>query len=306
MSKQDAILLETFGGRIMGGRLSQLATYSDLFFKMSDAILLVHLEKLTILECNPATAKLLGANEDDVLGTKITDWMPITDDKDVTVTRNGKEMILEISTCPLKLSDYLEVLQVIVKDVTEVHRARVALEKLSTTDEMTGLRNYRSFKEQLAKVHEHSAAKSKPYSVVFMDVDHFKKFNDRNGHPAGDAVLRKFGELLRKVTRAQDLPARYGGEEFVLLLPDTDKSAAEKIAQKFLDSVRNEVFPYGAFQPLGLVTASLGVSSYPQDGNSSEQILKNADNAVYASKEQGRNRVTAFSADNVVAIKKAA
>ena len=159
MSKQDAILLETFGGRIMGGRLSQLATYSDLFFKMSDAILLVHLEKLTILECNPATAKLLGANEDDVLGTKITDWMPITDDKDVTVTRNGKEMILEISTCPLaqRLS------RSFASHCQRRHRSSSrtrGFRKLSTTDEMTAFAIIAASKNSL-KVHEHSAAKSK-------------------------------------------------------------------------------------------------------------------------------------------------
>jgi diguanylate cyclase (GGDEF)-like protein len=259
--------------------------------------------------------KCLNALEEEILGSSFYDWIfekdyhdfekhlqnPIKMDFEMK-TKSNEKIVMEFTTHSLKLQDYAEVIQIIAKDVTEVRKSRRALEemnavlaRLSSVDEMTGLKNYRSFKEELQKIHEDSMKNMRSYSIVFIDVDHFKHYNDRNGHPAGDAVLRKVGELLKKSVRTQDFVARYGGEEFVALLPNTVSEDAKKIAQNILDTIRAEKFPYGEFQPLGLVTASLGVASFPEHGTSSDFVLKAADEAVYFSKKSGRNRVSVYS-----------
>jgi diguanylate cyclase (GGDEF)-like protein len=160
---------------------------------------------------------------------------------------------------------------------------------------MTGLRNYRYFKEVLATIHHQAQNFGHEYGIIFIDVDHFKKFNDRNGHPAGDEVLRGMGRVLRETARSQDLPARYGGEEFVVLCRNSGILETRLQAEVIRAKIETNPFRFGEFQPLGKVTASIGVSSYPTCAQTAEAVLQNADQALYVSKEAGRNRVTNFN-----------
>jgi diguanylate cyclase (GGDEF)-like protein len=169
-----------------------------------------------------------------------------------------------------------------------------ALTRLSTTDEMTNLRNYRYFKEVLASVHHQAQNFGHEYGVIFIDVDHFKKFNDRNGHPAGDEVLRGVARALKETARSQDLPARYGGEEFVVLCRNSGAAETKLQADVIRAKIESIAFPFGEFQPLGRVTVSIGVATFPAAAKAPEEVLQFADQALYFSKEAGRNCVTAF------------
>lgn len=311
--KKD-MLLELFAGQVVGGTLSQLANYSDLFRRMSEAVFLLDRHSFRVLECNGAALELLQRPEVEVLGAELPFLMQaenylkgkLVESFSATEmgyhNAHGDERVFEISATPLKILDYIEVIQFIARDITEVKKAErelremnEALRSLSTTDEMTGLKNYRYFKEVLQSVHHQALGFQGQYGLIFIDVDHFKKFNDRNGHPAGDQVLRRFAALLQECVRSQDLPARYGGEEFVVLCRNSTLEETRTLAETIRKAVETADFPFGEFQPLGRVTASIGVSGYPAVKGRFEAVLESADQALYVSKEQGRNRVTAFT-----------
>jgi diguanylate cyclase (GGDEF)-like protein/PAS domain S-box-containing protein len=311
-AKKD-MLHELFGGRMVGGTLSELANYADLFRRMAEGVFLLDRHSFRVLECNEAALRLTGLPEEAVLGEELPKVLqaqgflsprlkdPFRQAELVYHDPKGNELIFDISAGPLKILDYIEVIQFIARDVTAEKRAErellelnAVLTTLSTTDEMTGLKNYRYFKEVLASVHHQSASFGGQYGVIFIDVDHFKKFNDRNGHPAGDEVLRIVARTLKDAARSQDLPARYGGEEFVVLCRNSDVAETKLQAEVLRSRIEQTVFPFGEFQPLGKVTVSVGVSAFPVCGHTFEEVLENADQALYGSKEGGRNRVTAY------------
>jgi diguanylate cyclase (GGDEF)-like protein len=130
------------------------------------------------------------------------------------------------------------------------------------------------------------------YSLVFIDADNFKHYNDRNGHPAGDRLLKELAQIVRASCRSTDLPARYGGEEFVVLCPETAHPDANVVAERIRKAVQSHPFAHADAQPLGFVSVSVGVACYPVDGQTPEAVLQSADEALYASKQNGRNRVT--------------
>ena len=318
------MLHELLDGRMVGGTLSQLANYSDLFRRMSESVFLLDRNSQRVLECNEAGLKLLGKSEGEVLGIEFPQLMKaegflrgclareFADVEFVYHNEHGDELVFEISATPLKILDYIEVIQFIARDVTEVKKAErelkemnTALTRLSTTDEMTGLKNYRYFKEVLQSVHHEAQSFKEQYGVIFVDVDHFKKFNDRNGHPAGDEVLRKVASILKSCARTQDLPARYGGEEFVMVCRHSSVSDTESQAEVIRSAIESAVFPFGEFQPLGKVSVSIGVSGFPHLTGTYEQVLESADQALYLSKEGGRNRVTVAKPAEALAKKKA-
>ena len=152
--------------------------------------------------------------------------------------------------------------------------------------------NFRRFRDELKKEHIRASRYASTYSIVFCDVDHFKIYNDKNGHPAGDEVLRKIGAIFRDCCRNTDLPARYGGEEFAVLCPETPRNGGLTLANRIRAEVEATDFEFGAGQPLGRVTISVGVANFPEDGVSAEEMLEAADKALYLSKKNGRNRVT--------------
>ncbi|MGH7821225.1 MAG: GGDEF domain-containing protein [Candidatus Binatia bacterium] len=167
------------------------------------------------------------------------------------------------------------------------------LEREATTDGLTGLANVRSFKEKMRQEIARSARFGRPCSVFLFDIDNFKHYNDKNGHPAGDECLRLTAELLRKNTRLTDLPARYGGEEFVVLLPETDGRGALAFAEKIRAAIAAAEYPFRERQPLGCVSISGGVASFPEDGKDIDGLISAADQALYRCKHEGRNRVAA-------------
>lgn len=306
---------------------SQQAAYADLFERLLDPTFLIDLKTFQILEANPAAERVLNKDATYLVGCSILDFVePVFQEsfeKDLRVAGRRhhprlfesswrldvgeiKLLTVELSACALELKDGVDVLQLIVRDITfkreaekkmqqllkDLQAANEKLEALSTIDEMTQLPNFRFFKHQLSLEHTRAMRASGHYAIVFTDIDFFKKYNDRNGHPAGDDLLRRLAKILAKNVRAHDLPARYGGEEFVVLCPGIDWRGAATLAERLKQMVAETEFPHGGHQPNGRVSISVGVASFPQDGSTIEEVLEAADQAMYYSKTHGKNQVT--------------
>lgn len=172
------------------------------------------------------------------------------------------------------------------------------VEQLSYTDAMTELHNYRYFELRLKEeVIRHKRTNS-GLSLLILDVDHFKNYNDTMGHPAGDDVLRKLARILKITVRENDIVARYGGEEFAVILPAVDKVGANILAERLRERVENTYFDHEEIQPLGKVTISIGVASLPEDADNYSDLTQRADRALYEAKRSGRNQVKIFDANS--------
>jgi diguanylate cyclase (GGDEF)-like protein len=164
-----------------------------------------------------------------------------------------------------------------------------SLEAISATDALTGLHNRRRMLDALnAEVARHGRH-GRSFSIVMVDVDHFKKYNDTYGHPAGDALLKTIGGILKSSLRTNDFAARYGGEEFLILLPDQDQKGAVEVAERIRQRIEAETEDRANKRKA--VTASLGVATFPESGRTADPLLANADAALYRAKNSGRNRV---------------
>lgn len=195
---------------------------------------------------------------------------------------------------PLKgLQERNSQLEALVEERTRaLEEVNGKLELLSNTDGLTGIANRRSFDRALEQEWNRAKRSGSSLSVVMLDVDNFKHFNDHYGHLAGDDCLRLLAQALLKAgRRAGELVARYGGEEFVVLLPDTDAREALEAAQRMQQEVWSLELPHAEIAP-GIVTFSLGVASLvPSKQHLPEELVRLADAALYCAKKAGRNRV---------------
>lgn len=170
----------------------------------------------------------------------------------------------------------------------ELQEANRVLATAANTDGLTGLKNHRAFHEALHSAVQMAERYGQPLSLIMLDVDHFKRFNDTYGHPAGDELLREVGAVLKRSARAYDVPARYGGEEFALILPNTGLNEAIQVAERLRQQIAELQNPYAP------ITASLGVASY-RHGTAPATLLYEADSALYQAKQNGRNQVRVYS-----------
>jgi two-component system cell cycle response regulator len=167
--------------------------------------------------------------------------------------------------------------------------------ELAATDALTGLFNRRYFETHGKVLAEQASAAGSPLSALVLDIDHFKSVNDTHGHAAGDSVLREFAERLRHNTRGADLVCRFGGEEFIVVMPDTPLWRAQQIAERLRSSVAGDPFRISAGKQVS-VTASVGIAALEKLGESMDALFARADQALYAAKREGRNRVVANAA----------
>lgn len=167
--------------------------------------------------------------------------------------------------------------------------------ELSITDDLTGLYNQAQFFTLLELELKRAERYGNNLSVIIFDVDNFKNYNDNNGHLKGSETLKKIGSLMKKVFRNGDILARYGGDEFIMILPSTDAVGAYLAAERIRESVEKAKFDGEEKQPLGKITITLGISTFPEHGKTSKEIIDNADKALYIAKESGRNRTVIYS-----------
>jgi diguanylate cyclase (GGDEF)-like protein len=166
--------------------------------------------------------------------------------------------------------------------------------ELSVTDGLTGLYNQMHFFELLDRETKNSQRHGMSYTLIIFDVDHFKNFNDSNGHLRGSETLKGIAAVMKRKFRSTDLLAKYGGDEFVIILPQTDKVGAYLAAERLREAVERQPFPGAETQPQKKLTISIGLASYPEHGLSDDEILNRADKALYFAKESGRNRTIIY------------
>ncbi len=171
--------------------------------------------------------------------------------------------------------------------VNRLRQGREELERLSRTDGLTGLPNRRHLMETLEKEARRAKRNGRPFTLLMIDVDHFKQYNDAFGHLAGDEVLKRLAAVLLAAIRGADYAARYGGEEFTVVLPETPMDGALKLAERIRERMAEETFGAKGSR----VTLSIGLGEFPSDGDSPEAVIDRADGALYRAKEWGRNRV---------------
>ena len=164
-------------------------------------------------------------------------------------------------------------------------------------DELTNLCNFRLFREHLSRELQQAERYGSPLSLVMVDIDDFKHYNDTNGHEAGNEVLATMAGLIAASLRGSDVPARYGGEEFVLVLPATSKSDARMVAERARVAIEQHPFPQRETQPGGALTVSMGVATCPADGRDERDLVRHADQAMYVAKARGKNQVYLYGED---------
>ena len=189
----------------------------------------------------------------------------------------------------------LWVMALVAESLLTREYANEGLIRFAFTDYLTGLKTRGYFEQQLELEIARSERHRQPFALVMVDIDWFKPLNDRYGHHAGDQVLRDVAALLMKDMRDLDTVARYGGEEFVIILPETTESEAQFVAQRLRRAVEQSRFFAGSPRAVERLTISLGVAMYGADGAFRQQLIENADAALYAAKNQGRNRVVLYS-----------
>jgi diguanylate cyclase (GGDEF)-like protein len=162
-------------------------------------------------------------------------------------------------------------------------------QRLSTTDALTGLWNFRYLSSSLGREIERSTRFQRPLAVLMLDIDHFKQVNDLHGHARGDAVLRELAQRVQEQIREVDTFARYGGEEFVVVLPETTVEGATQLAERICVAVRREPFCAEGEESLD-VTVSVGGAAFPGHGSSAATLMRAADRALYVAKNEGRDR----------------
>jgi diguanylate cyclase (GGDEF)-like protein len=171
------------------------------------------------------------------------------------------------------------------------------LEQMAFYDQLTGLHNYRFFGMRIEEELRRAKRYRHQLSLLMLDIDHFKKFNDTHGHPGGNIALRHLAVMLKEAARETDIVARYGGEEFAIILPETTKRLAVETAARLRSNIEAS--------PVALedgshhrITVSIGVATFPRDAWSLEALIEGADAALYQSKKAGRNRVTSFQPED--------
>jgi diguanylate cyclase (GGDEF)-like protein len=215
-------------------------------------------------------------------------WHQILRHRETMQEHLGAEVDLRVAL----ISYFLDVQRKLKSPMVIEMRLFERTRALAYHDELTGLRNYRFFNEFLHYEIQRSDQYSWPVSLVMVDIDDFKIFNDRFGHEAGNSALADLGGLLQQALRRVDVAARFGGEEFVLVLPSTAKIGALMVAER-----ARRLIEEAEFSPGANLTVSLGVATYPADARDAGDLVRRADRAMYEAKAGGKNQVQAFGSD---------
>ncbi|SEL76300.1 PAS domain S-box-containing protein/diguanylate cyclase (GGDEF) domain-containing protein [Roseateles sp. YR242] len=264
-----------------------------------------------VLEVNPSTEQLFGFSAAELQGVHLGMLFGSTGDlmhpqdllgspRELNARHRGGEMLaLQLTVAEVR-TDTIHLYVCIVTDFTErkrqeerLKRANELLARQSTTDGLTGVGNRRLFDQLLQQEWQRAARAARSLALVMVDIDHFKQYNDRYGHVAGDDCLRRVATLLRScVGRGSEAVCRYGGEEFAVVLVDTDLEGAQVVAQRCLDSVRLAAIEHEGSPVRRSVSLSIGVAAcVPQIAHLPQRLIETADRALYDAKQSGRARL---------------
>jgi diguanylate cyclase (GGDEF)-like protein len=202
--------------------------------------------------------------------------------------RKGRELELSEEDLEGIKHLYKEIGDELTSTSEKLRRAKDQLENLAITDGLTEVYNHRHFMDRIHEGFEAAKKESIPISLLMVDIDHFKAFNDNHGHMTGDLVLRDVAQILKSNSRQADIVARYGGEEFAVILPETDSSQAEKVAESIRTAVESYRFSNG--NEALRVTVSIGIGAKDGGIDSADQLISFADKSLYLAKSAGRNR----------------
>lgn len=229
------------------------------------------------------------ADSSSQLGFHVENWC--------RMPRAGTRLYLAVDAGPIyDEAGHLVAVVETLRDMTVQKEAQIQLEQLASKDSLTGLANRRAFDERLAAEWRRCQRGGQMLSIIMMDVDHFKAYNDTYGHPQGDACLRSVGSVLAGVAaRTGDLAARYGGEEFVVVLPGTNAAGARVVAERIRTAISALDIPHVGSLVAEHVTVSLGTASVDPSKLAANALLIAADQALYSAKISGRNRVETAS-----------
>ncbi|MEK8126373.1 diguanylate cyclase [Paenibacillus filicis] len=275
------------------------------------------------LYVSPSVQTMLGYEQEELVGTSIYDYFHPHDLQLMNTAVDELESRTALKLPPYRmrnkegdyiwLETHLRVIEAadehgrefvcVSRDITDrkntenqLRKTNALLQKISSIDALTGVANRRSFDENYAKEWRHGLRFSTPLSIILLDIDYFKRFNDNYGHHEGDICLKQVAEALKRAAkRPGDLIARYGGEEFVIVLPITDERGAAYVAEQLRQEVELLQMPHPSSDVSSFVTASLGHSTIiPTRDLPPRELLVRADRALYQAKQEGRNRSRAF------------
>jgi len=304
---------------ISSGRLMDIVPIAHelVIGSLTDPILVVD-ERLRLIDINPAAEKLLSASSDKIIGSTIGDvvgfWKEIEDlfqpERSGQLEITLKDRYLDVRISPLidhqeKFigwavilddishrkeieNDLHEVNQQLVFQLDEIRKLQDQLQKQAMRDSLTGVFNRRYLDETLTREIAHATRQGYPLSIIMIDVDHFKKINDSYGHKMGDEVIAAMGHILQSQTRESDCVCRYGGDEFLLVMPEMSQEDAFLRAELWRKDIKAMVFQSN--KQVINVSISIGIATYPENGNNIDALLKAADDAMYKAKESGRDR----------------
>ena len=196
-------------------------------------------------------------------------------------------------------SEITQITKSIMGFCDDIEEKNKKLDELHIRDEKTNLYNYRHFKEHLIIDIERARRHGDKVSLAMIDIDHFKNYNDANGHIAGDHALKSIADLIISQCRISDVPARFGGDEFAVLLPDTDAVTVKDVAERFRKVISDAQFPDKQQNLAGRLTVSIGIATFPCDAPDRETLINNADRALYMAKSAGRNAIVTFASMNI-------
>jgi diguanylate cyclase (GGDEF)-like protein/PAS domain S-box-containing protein len=301
--------------RMAAALLAKEADFRLLAEQSSDMVMRIGLDE-RILYVSPSCARVVGWDPGQIVGTPALAGVNADDLPRVQQTvaalklgeaeeariiyrtrhREKREIWIEsaLRVTRIAVTGEIDGVVAISRDMTEHKDLENKLAALATSDGLTGLANRRHFDERLQEEWARAKRDGTPLSLLLIDVDHFKKFNDQYGHQAGDACLRSLARVLAdQAQRPADLAARYGGEEFVLLLPNTDAEGCEQVGQKVREALREFGMLHALNPPSKRVTVSLGgATNLPASGSAEcTSLIEAADRALYTAKDSGRDRL---------------
>lgn len=279
----------------------------DTILDNIDALVYMKDANRRFIYANQPVAEVFGRPVEEVIGSRDIELMPrdVADrfwEKDQQILQSGERQASEETfvdaageqrhywsiIVPWSSPDGTPAVIGLTTDITELHGLKEELKRQATTDDLTGVANRRHFYQSAEREFARSQRHGSALSLIAIDIDHFKQINDSCGHLAGDRVLRDFASHCQNALRGEDLCARTGGEEFCILLPETDLDAAHALAERIRKVVGDHCVDAG--RPDLRLSASFGIASRDAADRRFEDLFSRADRALYAAKQQGRNR----------------